>query len=245
MRVAISYIYHNAFVVRTPEKTLLFDYPDDDFLQAGEQDCTADAVSDTDLLICVSHSHKDHFTPSVQDFARFAARTHYVLSYDIVELYPEFDPQESGRTDVTVIEPDEWSEIDGLRILGLESTDLGVGFLIQYGGKNIYYGGDVAEWDWEGSDQRARQFSRDHFGRTLETLCPYGIDLAFSNADERLRNWSGAVRFMREVHPRFFVPMHAFGRLEALQRFAAEAEVPADVTLLSYEKLGTFARIDL
>ncbi len=245
MQVELSYIFHNAFLVRTPEKVLLFDYPDAGFLQSGEQAYVAEAVRGADLLLCVSHSHKDHFTPAIRELGRLASRVRYILSYDIVELYPEFDPEEAGRSDVTVVEPEEWSEVDGVRILGLESTDQGVGFLLQLAGKNIYFGGDVAEWDWPQADERARAFSREHFAKTLETLRAYDVDLAFSNADSRLANWSGAERFIELVRPRFFVPMHAFGNLETLLQFKSRVIPPEEVTLLSYDGLGVFARIDL
>ncbi len=245
MQVELSYIFHNSFLLRTPDKTFLFDYPDGQFLQAGEPAYVADAVKGADLLVCVSHSHKDHFSPTIQDFGRLAARTHFVLSYDVVEMHPEFDPVESGRPDVTVIEPEQWSEIGDLRILGLESTDLGVGFLIQYAGKTIYFGGDVAEWDWEGADERSRKFSREHFGNTLAILSPYAVDLAFSNTDGRLPNWAGAARFIGDIRPRFFVPMHSFGRLESIRKFCSEAAAPAEVGLLTYEGLGVFARLEL
>ncbi len=245
MKLELSYVFHNSFLVRTPEKLLLFDYPQAEFLQSGERAYVEAAVDGADLLVCVSHSHKDHFTPAIEELARHAARVRYVLSYDVAELYPDFDPEESGRNDVTVIEPDAWAEVDGIRILGLESTDLGVGFLLQLADKTIYFGGDVAEWDWPQADERSRAFSREHFARTLETLASFDIDLAFSNADSRLENWSGAKRLVETLKPRFFVPMHTFGRLESLQQFCRELKLPPTVEMLSYDRLGVFARIDL
>jgi len=236
MDFVITYIHHNCFVLTAGARTFLFDYPASQHLSDHAVELVRAAVKDADLYVFASHSHEDHFTPAILRLADTARRTRFVLSYDIVELFAEFDPEHLDN--VIVVEPEERYRLDGMDIEAFESTDLGVGFLITLEGARIYFGGDVAEWVWENQEAPAKAFSRRHFGEILDKLkARQPIHVAFSNADHRLANWAGGTRFVHEIQPTLFVPMHTFGNVEWLPRFATDLG-PTATQLFLYAKTG-------
>lgn len=247
MQTRLTYIHHNCFVMRVAGLTFLFDYPACDHLTPDKARLVPPLVRDSDLVVAVSHSHSDHFSLDVLNVARKAASSRFVLSYDILEMYELFE----ARTDIAVVEPADAGDApmdlgrtpDGqpLSVLGLESTDLGVGFLFDLGGKTIFYGGDMACWCWENADCASRAFSQDHYDSQLTLLRDFlgdrPLDLAFHNADPRLANWTGAAQFLETIRPRHFVPMHFFGETGELTRFLESAgETEAEV--FRYAKPG-------
>lgn len=235
MTARITYIFHNCFVLELGGKTFLFDYPDADHRNDLAEHLVLEKVEGADLTVFISHSHDDHFTPEVIEMGRKASSVRYLVSYDVADLHPEFTPkEEGGKLDVTVLEPQDEDVVeekgrshdallvDDMSITVYESTDLGIGALIVTPHGSIYYGGDVAGWDWENLDNRTRAFSRAAYQSVLQDLSGRHIDIAFSNTDKRLANWSGALDFVNQVRPHAFVPMHVFGKTEWVWEFAGE-----------------------
>lgn len=243
MKVEILYVHHNCFVLTLPDRTLLFDYPSAAHRPEGVETLVHEAIQGKPLYIFISHSHPDHFCPNTQELGKLAESTKYILSFDIPEMYPEFDPEE-GMENALIVEPEERYALHDMEIVPYESTDLGVGFLIRLQGKSLYFGGDVAEWAWPKQNKQALAFSVNHFQETLRSLAKEGVDLAFSNADQRLANWAGGEKFLREVQPRFFVPMHAFGDTGSLATFVGGLG-PGDSHVLLYTRSGETMSVEL
>lgn len=226
MPARITYIYHDCFVVEHQGLTLLFDYPGPEHRTEQATALVRQLVTNADLLVVASHSHPDHFTTEILAFEELAQRVRYVVSFDIADLYEEFAPQ--GEREVVVLDPDESEPVrldtvaGELAVSCFESSDLGVGALINMPKAALWFGGDVACWDWENQDEHARDFSRKHFREVLDALAGEKLDIAFSNTDKRLQSWAGGLEFVRVVQPRIFVPMHVFGNTEWVWEFAAE-----------------------
>lgn len=245
MQVRIVYVHHNCFLLHAGARTFLFDYPDSSHRPRSAEALVRREAAGRELWIMASHGHADHFTPEIMDLRDAGASVRYVLSYDIAEMHQELDPEfEDAMHGVTIVEPDEKYEVEGLPIACLESTDLGVGFVLDLGGKRVWFGGDVAEWSWEGADERARRFSEEHYAGVLAQLGNKPVDLAFSNADPRMPSWAGGKFFVERIRPRYFVPMHAFGDTRAVARFIAEAATPG-VEMFAYQAMGDAWEIEL
>jgi len=227
MPARITYVYHDCFLLDHGGLTILFDYPSQEHRNAEAAPLVQAHVQDADLVVFFSHSHPDHFSEEVLELEKLARRVRYVVSFDVADLYEAFDPDESGR-EVYVLDPDDTEAVTmeapqgELSLRCFESSDLGVGALIELPGARIWFGGDVAAWDWENADEATREFSRRHFDEVLDALAVAKPDIAFSNTDKRLENWAGGLEFVRRVRPRVFVPMHAFGNAEWVWEFAAE-----------------------
>ncbi len=238
MTIRITYVHHNCFFLEIGGRTLLFDYPSEEHRTEAARALVERKVAGADLWVVISHSHPDHFTPEVAAFAGRAARCKFIVSYDVPEMYPEFE-YDAGL-DVTVLDPDEPAIVQGVPVRAFESTDLGVGFLFSFPGCRVYFGGDVAAWVWEKLDPRSRAAGQAYFDTTLAELVRHGVDIAFSNTDKRLENWAGGLEFVRTVRPRVFVPMHVFGKTQWVREFAELLREKGDLpeTLFTYQYSG-------
>jgi L-ascorbate metabolism protein UlaG (beta-lactamase superfamily) len=122
--------------------------------------------------------------------------------------------------------PDQSYHINDLEIQTFRSNDQGVAFLICCDGLNIYFGGDLANWDWDNLTIQEHRFLVDYFAEVLTKINQRPVQIAFSNTDPRLKNWAGAAQFIDTIKPNFFVPMHTFGETQSISRFLAEHPQP-------------------
>ncbi|QGY40472.1 MBL fold metallo-hydrolase [Pseudodesulfovibrio cashew] len=208
MRIVLTYIHHNCFVMKTPGRCYLFDYPNDSHLPPEAGELVARAVAGTDLTIFISHGHEDHLNSDIVSVAREASCVRYVLSDDMEEMRPEVIPP--GR-EVLIVEPDETYRFGGLEIRTLLSNDLGVAFLVSDGKLRFYYGGDLAKWIWKAASEQERKFTSEFFRRAMERVASFSPHVAFSNVDRRLENLAGGLEAYSTAGARVFVPMHTFG----------------------------------
>lgn len=232
MRLAVTYVHHDCFVLRLGGRTLLFDWPDPAHRPPEAAPLVRAALAGADAWIFFSHSHPDHCCADVRDLARDAARVRYVLSFDVPDMVPELDLEGAF-----IVEPEAALDADGVRVAGLEANDLGVAFLVESEGVRIYFSGDLALWDWPGLDPAARRFTGDYFAGSLERAAAFAPHLALVNADPRLASWSGACAALEALRPKLFVPMHAFGDTGRVAEFAAGCPAPG-VDIFAYARPG-------
>jgi L-ascorbate metabolism protein UlaG (beta-lactamase superfamily) len=231
MKAEVTYIFHNCFVLKISgageEQTFLFDYPADQYLNEVIKATVISKISNTDLYILSSHNHHDHFNRNVENLGAFARSATYLLSKDIIKKNRKFREMERAGESCYTIEPDQTYHIKDLEVHSFLSNDEGVAFLLNVGrppadNLTVYFGGDLANWDWDDLNKQERQFLVDYFGEVLAKLNNWPIQIAFSNTDARLRNWAGAVQFIETIKPRLFIPMHTFGDTATIVKFLGE-----------------------
>ncbi len=215
MRAQIVYIQHDCFFLLTGGRTLLFDYPSPAYLSEAAATAAASLIQGCDLTVFVSHAHDDHFDPNLVAATDKAASRRFVVSDDVADLHGDVLPP-----DAVVMEPDDVSDVDGLRVEALESNDMGLAYLIEAGGLSVYFGGDLALWDWPGQSAAAARAVGMSWRRALARIGRRPLDVAFSNMDPRLPSLAGAPDFVVAIAPRVFVPMHLGGHPEYLDAFA-------------------------
>ncbi len=231
MKVEITYIIHSCFTVEFDDRVLLFDYPGRSFSTKRTKKLVESKLNDKTALILSSHSHGDHFTQDVFQFQKAASQTIFVLSDDIAIS------RNSIPSNFKMIGPEEEITIEGISIETFESNDAGVAFFLTYRDKKIYYGGDLAKWDWpEWSSLKQKQHVKV-FEDVLDILKDRGVDVAFSNMDERLESWAGPLDFIRTLTPRYFVPMHTFGNEEWIEDLMDE-DIPSKTNIFNYKEIG-------
>lgn len=250
MQIKITYVFHNCFIVKLPDKTLLFDYPGPEFLNAAIEETVLSQINATNLYVFASHFHPDHFNREVTRLGAKARQAKFIFSKDIVKKNPGFRDNPS----CLAVAPDQAYPLDDLTITTFRSNDAGVAFLIRAcarksAGLAIYFGGDLANWAWEDNNRQERQLLEEYFGAVLERIqkiLPAGqpLHIAFSNTDARLKNWSGAAQFIAAVNPRLFVPMHAFGQTDTITGFIAE-HPQIQTPLFHYQKTGDEMILDV
>lgn len=202
--IKILYIWHDCFVVMTPAATIVFDY----WLDAGGLKNDFPAFIDRidpalPLVVVVSHSHKDHYNPSIFGWAKRFDNIHFVVSTDIwkrmrhivsptsVYTGPKVD---AGR--VTVLRRNESAEIAGVRVAAFPSTDVGNSYIVESAGRRIFHAGDLNCWAWrdDSTEQEIRKAEGD-FRACLRDIAAYlsgrPIDYCFFPVD------SASARAMR------------------------------------------------
>lgn len=234
MKIEITYIFHNCFILKLPDKTFLFDYPADQYLDETRRAAIITQIQNTDLYLFSSHNHADHFNRNSMELGSYTKSLTCMLSKDIVKKNRQFKENPSCYT----AEADQTYTIKDFTVDTFLSNDQGVAFLIHLGSLHIYFGGDLANWHWEDLNKQEIRLLVDYFGEVLEKVKKWSIQIAFSNADQRLTNWSGAAQYMETVKPRLFVPMHAFGETQSITKFLSENPGFPGTEVFQYHKTG-------
>lgn len=232
MELQISYIFHNCFIVKSEKVTFLFDYPNDRFLTKPLMDLVSNAIKDTQLYCFTSHGHSDHFNPDWQRILAVNSQANFIFSDDILEI-----PKDTPKT--LFVSPEQSYTLDqGIQFTTYQSSDLGVAFLIIFNDKKIYFGGDLANWNWDELPPKEKQQMEDFYCHFLERLGIHAIDLAFVNTDPRMINWAGAKEFLTKIKPQWFIPMHTFGKTQLLSKFLRSLQTPEKECIFNYQNPG-------
>ena len=189
----ITYIHHSSFSVELDNSILLFDYfkgklPDFD--------------KSKKLYVFSSHSHHDHFSNSIFKLEKIYKDVTYILSDDI---------KTSKSKNIKFIGANEKLLLDNMEIETLESSDLGVAFIIKIENKTIYHAGDLNWWHWEGENSpEENKFAENKFKDAIDKIKGRNIDLAFIPLDTRQGDqyYLGFDYFMRNTHTKLAFPMH-------------------------------------
>ncbi|MCM1102836.1 MAG: MBL fold metallo-hydrolase [Clostridium sp.] len=108
-------------------------------------------------------------------------------------------------------EPDAEGETgSGIRVRTLRSTDAGVAFLVDAGGRHIYHAGDLNWWSWEGETEEDGRAMERAYKAEIEKISGQAFDVACLPLDSRQgeRFACGFDWFMRHVEVRHAYPMH-------------------------------------
>mgnify|MGYP000211547445 CR=1 FL=1 len=233
MQVRITYIQHNCFCLHFADRLLLFDCPGPEYRDPDAEHRLQEEIAGSRVDVFASHSHTDHFARDIRRVVRNAAETRFFVADDVADLFEGRIPRES-----VVLEPDSTREIGEMNISTLASNDLGVAFLLRKQGLTLYFGGDLADWQWAGLPRAARRAASIFFRGVLEGLKRRDVHLAFSNADPRLDNLAGAPRFVNHVRPDLFIPMHSFGYTKHFQLLRERISRETNTRLFLYRDCG-------
>jgi len=204
-RLLVYYLFHSGFAVVTDSHVLMFDYYRDSPSEGGItlNDVLAE-VGNRHVVVFVSHSHHDHFTPEIWQWRHRCAKISYVTSAD-VEV-----PQElSAVNEVVIVDANSTYHVDSLRVSTYASTDEGVAFLVEVDGYRIYHAGDLNWWHWEGEPEADNLAMAEKYRQQVDML-PKDVDIAFVVVDPRLEHAYrlGLTYFMSRVQARLIFPMH-------------------------------------
>ncbi len=211
----ITYIKQSGFYVELKKTSFLFDY------YKGE---VPKFPADKHVYICASHKHSDHFSKKIFNFIDIHPNTSYILSYDIKE---EISPDilERFKNNLFFIKANEEKHfINGkllsnipesntanlVKVKALDSTDLGVAFLVNCENKIFFHAGDLNWWTWEGESNKEYKDMTDRFHRIVSKLKQIPIDFAFLPLDPRQgeRFYWGFDYFMKRCIINIVFPMH-------------------------------------
>ena len=189
----ITYIHHSGFSVELDSCILLFDYFQGNIPYFDKN---------KKLYVFSSHSHHDHFNKSIFKMEETHPDVTYILSNDINAPKSE---------NIKLMGSNERLLIDDLRVETLESSDLGVAFIVRVENKTIYHAGDLNWWHWEGelSDEENKAMG-DKYKHEINKIKGMTFDLAFIPLDSRqgLQYYLGFDTFMKNTNTKAAFPMH-------------------------------------
>ena len=224
MKINITYIEHSGFLVEWENCYWLFDYYKGQIpkLDSGKM-----------LMVCVSHSHADHFNPEIFNLYKHPKVT-YLISSDMKldeKAMNKYGAAEELSRMIKVVKPDmEYELYDGddnkIIIKTLKSTDKGVAFLIRYKDKTVYHAGDLNLWVWKEEDKQFNNDMRAKFNKEMSKLKNQAIDVAFAPLDPRQEEWYGLGMdaLMDTAKVRYVFPMHFWDKPEVIQKYRQESE---------------------
>jgi ankyrin repeat protein/L-ascorbate metabolism protein UlaG (beta-lactamase superfamily) len=211
----VWYLGHSGWAVKTANHLLIFDYykqaslPDSPLLANG---CiNPEEIKNLKITVFVSHSHGDHFMPTIFDWRKEVKDITYVLGF-----------QPENQTGYTYLGPRETKTLNGLEITTIKSNDSGVGFFVKADGVSIFHSGDHAN--------RKQDFS-EPFKEEIEFLAAAGAkpDIFFAPVSgcgfgdlEAVK--MGVLYTIKTLSPRVMAPMHALGNEDRYVEFAKEVK---------------------
>ena len=209
----ITYIHHSCFLVETDSCYYLFDY---------EKGLLPQMDLTKPIFVLSSHGHHDHYNPEVFSFLEnIGMQTiHGILSDDI---------EVPANINVLQVSPgEEYPLYLGQKLTTLQSTDLGVAFLIEDSEKLIYHAGDLNDWVWEEeSASYNEQMTKDYHKQItllFEHLNHRKLDAAFVVLDPRQEKDydRGMCYFLEQIPVKQVYPMHYWETPEIIDKFLME-----------------------
>lgn len=200
----IEYIHHSGCTVETEDYFLVFDYYKGDI-----------KLKDKKTIVFSSHSHPDHYNPEILKWKNEHNHISYVLSSDIdVESAPN----------IYIMEPYKSLKLYDVNIKSFGSTDLGLSFLVEVEGKNIFFAADLNWWIWDEDSKEEKEEMEKAFKGEVARLKGNDIEVAFFPVDPRLReNYSlGGKYLIDELSPKYFIPIHFWNKFSTTYDFAKE-----------------------
>lgn len=207
------YTGHCGWAVKTRKHFLVFDYwkrgadPASPCLANGH--INPAEISDLDVVVFVTHEHRDHFDTTIFDWERRIDSITYVFGFRPEDL-PEYRRSGYHGPEYEYVGPRESTVIGDIKISTIRANDAGVGFLVEVDGVTLYHAGDHAGWA-EGEKQGYIEEIDYLAGVSGE------IDIAFLNVTgchahnpDALRE--GTYYTLERLKPRAVIPTHAGGR---------------------------------
>lgn len=219
----ITHLYHSGFLVELKNQTLLFDwYP------MSQEKLMADYQlirRDKKLYVFVSHTHSDHYLPSVWNLAKSLPGTDptFIVDEEVAATAPKDD-----SLDIVSCGPEEIVDIDDdMTVTTLDSTDEGIAFCVEVAGRTIYHAGDLSVWWWPERSDLLNEASERTCSHYLEVIEGKRIDVAFLPITPRAGSEGdrGIELFMRQIGADVVVPMHYRDDLAGARALADSARL--------------------
>lgn len=220
----LTYIYHSCYALECDEFTIIIDYYEDT-LKPSEKGLIHSHIlhNPGKLYVLSSHSHPDHFNPEIFCWKQQKKDIQYIFSRDIL------DAGMANKEDAIYLDKLETYEDDFLKIKAYGSTDIGISFLLQAEGKQIFHAGDLNNWHWneECSPEEAQGYETNYLNE-LELIAKdvTHLNLAMFPVDPRLGKdyMKGAEQFVSRIPTDILAPMHFDEAYDKAAAFASYAE---------------------
>lgn len=219
----LTYIYHDCFLLQTPECAIVFDYwKDPDASEQFLPGFLREIPGDCPLYVFVSHFHKDHFNKCIFGWENIHPDIHFVISRDVARharyllkedsLYNGERPESSA---VTILSKGERFSDSIIEAEAFGSTDIGNSYaiILKKSGLKVFHAGDLNCWAWrdESTPEEIRAAENAFRSELAPIAAAYpAFDIAMFPVDSRIGSGyaQGAREFASRIAVARFFPMH-------------------------------------
>ncbi|MDH6305255.1 L-ascorbate metabolism protein UlaG (beta-lactamase superfamily) [Parabacteroides sp. PF5-5] len=220
----LTYIYHSCYVLETDAFAIIFDYYKDSGKSPLEGYVHDELLKKKQrLYVLASHMHPDHFNPDVLKWKKEKEDIVYIFSSDILH------EGKAKMKDALYLKKGDVYEDGNIHVKAYGSTDVGVSFLLQTEGKQIFHAGDLNNWHWMDYSTNAEvEEAEKAYLYELGLLAKEtnALNLAMFPVDPRLGRgyMRGAEQFVSAIRTSLFAPMHFAEAYDKVAAFKAYAE---------------------
>lgn len=213
----VTHYYHSGFSVACEDTVLIFDYWRGEEEELPEEVClTAEKLSAyAHIYVFVSHDHPDHLDPVIYSWKDLPG-IQYIVASDMPV----------GTRGRRMSPGDVIRFSDEVEVQAFDSTDLGVSYLVNFRGLQVFHAGDLNFWHWrDESTMKEIEEADEEFRKALAPIAGHPVDLAFFPLDPRQGSMfeAGCNFFILSIKPRVLIPMHYFRRAEVAMEYARTA----------------------
>lgn len=222
----ITYLNHSGFLLEWSKCYWLFDY------YKGEIP-VLDA--EKDIFVFCSHSHHDHFNPEIFNLLKNYSKVTYIFSDEMKEACDKLEVPE-----IHFLQDHTDTEIQGLKIHTLKSTDMGCAFVVEYDGHTVYHAGDLHWWYWDGEDPDWNAQMTEDYKKEIEYLKGRTLDIAFTPLDPRQgKEYALGMNYLlNTAEVKHVFPMHCWDDISIIDKYLQEYELPKTTKLYHLKEVS-------
>lgn len=215
----LTYIYHSGFSLEWNEFSILIDYYKDSSGKTNEGYVHSHLLKRPGTLYVLStHSHADHFNPEIFNWQKEKNDIQYILSKDIAAVHPQLP------AGTVILDKLQCWQDNRIKIQAFGSTDIGISFLIETGGKKIFHAGDLNNWHWEeeSTPEEVKEYETNYLNELEELARTVDhLDVTMFPVDPRLgKDYArGARQFTDRIKTDWFIPMHFWEKYDKAAAF--------------------------
>jgi len=211
----IKYINHSGFMIEDGTSVLMIDCCGLTKESKEFHECAGKY-----LYVLASHVHADHFDRDIMSYRM--PRLKWILSSDILKKV-------APHSDIYFLNKGDVYRDERVAIKAYGSTDEGISFYIETGGKKIFHSGDLNNWHW--NEEETPSDAAKNEKQFLDELALIAkevpaLDAAMFPVDPRLgKDYTrGAEQFLDSIKTGLFIPMHFWDDIKAANAFRGAAE---------------------
>ena len=217
LNYTVTHYYHSGFSVSCEDTILIFDYWRGEEGELKEKlQLTPEKLSRYDqIYVFISHDHEDHLDPVVFTWKDLLG-IQYIVSSDMPV----------GTRGRRMAPGDVVGFSKDVIVSAFDSTDLGISFLVNFKGLQVFHAGDLNFWHWRDESTMTEIEEADvEFRKAVRPISEHPVDLAFFPLDPRqgIMFEAGANYFILTVKPRVLIPMHYFHQGDVAMDYARNA----------------------
>jgi L-ascorbate metabolism protein UlaG (beta-lactamase superfamily) len=235
----VTYLGHSGFLLETEKNYILFDsIAADEITPRMQRHPFSYGIMPAldpakEILVFVSHSHQDHFSPEIWKLRTRYPQVKYFLASEIEmePLYEQGVVQGPADPDICIVEPGQVYHPSlksgcSLLIETFPSTDRGVAFFLTLDEVTIYHAGDLHAWTWEEFPEGGIDQELVDFLAYTQPLRGRKVDVAFYLLDPRLEYhpYTGIDNYLEILDATYVFPMHFWKNYEFLRKYKESAE---------------------